>query len=132
MCRCDIVILDFYLEMLMLSFAKILCPSNFLVRLNFFLMILVPFHNVMLYMSQNTTCPVVYLVLQRDAIIEIFYERHFGQLIDVITSSCSGMGKCIATTPMENFEPSYTKPEVLLSICELLCFCVVHHPHRIK
>lgn len=25
-----------------------------------------------------------------------------------------------------------TKPEVLLNICELLCFCVVHHPYRIK
>ncbi|XP_057546298.1 uncharacterized protein LOC130825202 isoform X2 [Amaranthus tricolor] len=70
---------------------------------------------------------------QRDSIIEIFYERHFGQLIDVITSSCSGVGKWIATAPMENFvKPSYTKPEILLSICELLCFCVVHHPHRIK
>ena len=119
--------------MLVLNFAKILCPSNFLVRLNFFFMFLVSFHNVMLYMSQNTTCPVVYLVLQRDSIIEIFYERHFGQLIDVITSSCSGVGKWIATAPMENFvKPSYTKPEILLSICELLCFCVVHHPHRIK
>ncbi|CAO2832121.1 unnamed protein product [Amaranthus hypochondriacus] len=70
---------------------------------------------------------------QRDTIIEIFYERHLGQLIDVITSSCSGGGKCTAKTQAENFvKPNYTKPEILLSIIELLCFCVVHHPYRIK
>lgn len=70
---------------------------------------------------------------QRDTIIEIFYERHLGQLIDVITSSCSGPVKSLAKSVVENSgTQSYTKPEILLNICELLCFCVVHHPYRIK
>ncbi|XP_014499046.1 serine/threonine-protein phosphatase 4 regulatory subunit 3 [Vigna radiata var. radiata] len=66
---------------------------------------------------------------QRDTIIDIFYEKHLGQLIDVITASC----------PTENVHvnsqikcQSGTKPEILSNICELLCFCVQHHPYRIK
>ncbi|KAK6930252.1 Serine/threonine-protein phosphatase 4 regulatory subunit 3-like, central domain [Dillenia turbinata] len=74
---------------------------------------------------------------QRDPIIEIFYEKHLGQLINVITASC----------PMEDATPSTSKPavsgitvekqtcakpEILSNICELLCFCVLHHPYRIK
>ncbi|ESW10978.1 hypothetical protein PHAVU_009G255000 [Phaseolus vulgaris] len=66
---------------------------------------------------------------QRDTIIDIFYEKHLSQLIDVITASC----------PTENVHvnsqvkcQSGTKPEILSNICELLCFCVLHHPYRIK
>ncbi|XP_047167881.1 serine/threonine-protein phosphatase 4 regulatory subunit 3-like isoform X2 [Vigna umbellata] len=66
---------------------------------------------------------------QRDTIIDIFYEKHLSQLIDVITTSC----------PTENGHvnsqikcQSGTKPEILSNICELLCFCVQHHPYRIK
>ncbi|XP_017409810.1 uncharacterized protein LOC108322293 isoform X2 [Vigna angularis] len=66
---------------------------------------------------------------QRDTIIDIFYEKHLSQLIDVITTSC----------PTENVHvnsqikcQSGTKPEILSNICELLCFCVQHHPYRIK
>ncbi|QCE13337.1 Armadillo-type fold [Vigna unguiculata] len=66
---------------------------------------------------------------QRDTIIDIFYEKHLSQLIDVITASC----------PTENVHvnsqikcQSGTKPEILSNICELLCFCVQHHPYRIK
>ncbi|XP_011010043.1 PREDICTED: serine/threonine-protein phosphatase 4 regulatory subunit 3 isoform X2 [Populus euphratica] len=74
---------------------------------------------------------------QRDNIIEIFYEKHLGQLIDVITASCpnevvppsscksSGFGEGVDTR-------NGTKPEILSNICELLCFCVLHHPYRIK
>ncbi|KAJ6768538.1 hypothetical protein OIU74_022235 [Salix koriyanagi] len=42
---------------------------------------------------------------QRDNIIETFYDKHLSQLID---------------------------PVILSNICELLCFCVLHHPYRIK
>lgn len=74
-------------------------------------------------------------MLQRDVIIEIFYERHLDYLVDVIASSCSprkisrmfnsvGVGR--------NNEVCRIKPEILLNVCELLCFCVVHHPYRIK
>ncbi|KOM29159.1 hypothetical protein LR48_Vigan635s008400 [Vigna angularis] len=69
------------------------------------------------------------LGLLRDTIIDIFYEKHLSQLIDVITTSC----------PTENVHvnsqikcQSGTKPEILSNICELLCFCVQHHPYRIK
>ncbi|XP_026435279.1 serine/threonine-protein phosphatase 4 regulatory subunit 3-like [Papaver somniferum] len=75
---------------------------------------------------------------QRDtAIIEIFYEKHLDQLIDVIRSSCPPNG-----TPRSSVKsngccegkeiPGFTKPEILSNICELLCFCVLHHPYRMK
>ncbi|KAL8263404.1 hypothetical protein R6Q59_024753 [Mikania micrantha] len=62
---------------------------------------------------------------QRDAIVEIFYERHLDQLISVITSSCKN------SSGNDGFQAS-AKPEILLNICDLLCFCVLHHPYRIK
>lgn len=74
----------------------------------------------------------LFLLLQRDAIIEIFYEKHLGQLIDVIIASCpsddsksSGIGGRVE-------KQTVVKPEILSNICELLCFCVLHHPYRIK
>ncbi|XP_034214568.1 serine/threonine-protein phosphatase 4 regulatory subunit 3 isoform X3 [Prunus dulcis] len=63
---------------------------------------------------------------QRDAIIEIFYEKHLGQLIDVITVSCPLEGNA------QSIDQNVAKPEILSNICELLCFCVLHHPYRIK
>ncbi|KAJ0960769.1 hypothetical protein J5N97_001328, partial [Dioscorea zingiberensis] len=48
---------------------------------------------------------------QRDTIIDIFYEKHLDQRLNI---------------------RAVTKPEILLNICELLCFCVLHHPYRIK
>ncbi|XP_021822514.1 serine/threonine-protein phosphatase 4 regulatory subunit 3 [Prunus avium] len=63
---------------------------------------------------------------QRDAIIEIFYEKHLGQLIDVITASCPLEGNA------QSIDQNVAKPEILSNICELLCFCVLHHPYRIK
>lgn len=67
---------------------------------------------------------------QRDTIIEIFYEKHLGQLIDVITASCPPEG--IAQSTSSGGRVESTKPEILSNICELLCFCVLHHPYRIK
>jgi hypothetical protein len=60
-----------------------------------------------------------------------------GQLIKVITASCSpenvanASNKFIGPDQGEQ-NHSATKPEILLNICELLCFCVLHHPYRIK
>ncbi|XP_019180538.1 PREDICTED: serine/threonine-protein phosphatase 4 regulatory subunit 3 isoform X2 [Ipomoea nil] len=66
---------------------------------------------------------------QRDNIVEIFYEKHLGQLIDAITSSCPPN----TTSQSKGTEKqSSVKPEILLNICDLLCFCVMHHPYRIK
>ncbi|XP_071688497.1 uncharacterized protein [Rutidosis leptorrhynchoides] len=71
---------------------------------------------------------------QRDAIVEVFYERHLDQLISVIVASClPNDATCIGHTSKssDGFHTS-AKPEILLNICDLLCFCVLHHPYRIK
>ncbi|XP_027332982.1 serine/threonine-protein phosphatase 4 regulatory subunit 3-like isoform X2 [Abrus precatorius] len=74
---------------------------------------------------------------QRDTIIDIFFEKHLGQLIEVITESCpsensaDAIGKSIGPGLQVQCQ-SRTKPEILSNICELLCFCVLHHPYRIK
>ncbi|KAJ9181830.1 hypothetical protein P3X46_005881 [Hevea brasiliensis] len=74
---------------------------------------------------------------QRDNIIEIFYENHLGQLIDVITASCPVEGISQSSGKSSGFggrdeNQNSVKPEILSNICELLCFCVLHHPYRIK
>ncbi|XP_054807111.1 uncharacterized protein LOC129309531 isoform X1 [Prosopis cineraria] len=74
---------------------------------------------------------------QRDTIIDIFYEKHLGQLIEVITASCpSENDACARSNPVDPDQrvkcQMETKPEILSNICELLCFCVLHHPYRIK
>ncbi|XP_019054595.1 PREDICTED: serine/threonine-protein phosphatase 4 regulatory subunit 3-like isoform X2 [Nelumbo nucifera] len=70
---------------------------------------------------------------QRDSIIEIFYEKHLDHLIDLVTLSCPprGIGKSTGSGEM-TVNQTATKPEILSNICELLCFCVLHHPYRIK
>ncbi|KAI7736107.1 hypothetical protein M8C21_004236, partial [Ambrosia artemisiifolia] len=60
---------------------------------------------------------------QRDAIVDIFYERHLDELLNVITSSCSNRN-------IGN--KNSAKPEILLNIYDLLCFCVLQHPNKIK
>ncbi|KAJ4768090.1 Serine/threonine-protein phosphatase 4 regulatory subunit 3 [Rhynchospora pubera] len=75
---------------------------------------------------------------QKDAIIEIFYEKHLDQLVDVIAQSCPpknySKGALNSTSQGRSKEPNSVpaKSEILMNICELLCFCVVHHPYRIK
>ncbi|KAK3160792.1 hypothetical protein QOZ80_1BG0064540 [Eleusine coracana subsp. coracana] len=71
----------------------------------------------------------------RDVIIEIFYERHLDYLVDVIASSCSLRNISRTSNSVgigRNAKVQRIKPEILLNVCELLCFCVVHHPYRIK
>ncbi|KAE8714222.1 putative protein translocase [Hibiscus syriacus] len=70
---------------------------------------------------------------QRDTIVDIFYEKHLGQLIDVIILSCPDVaGQSTSNLTSSAESQNSTTPEILLNICELLCFCVVHHPYRIK
>lgn len=74
---------------------------------------------------------------QRDTIIDIFYEKHLDQLIEVITASCPSENVDHASSksvgPGRRIQcQNRTKPEILSNICELLCFCVLHHPYRIK
>ncbi|KAG8370504.1 hypothetical protein BUALT_Bualt14G0123700 [Buddleja alternifolia] len=82
-------------------------------------------------LDQNTSGP------QKDTVVEIFYEKHLGQIIDVITSSCPSNGDGqIDSKSVSSDEGSMSqtraKPETLLNICDLLCFCVLQHPYRIK
>ncbi|KAI3690946.1 hypothetical protein L2E82_49159 [Cichorium intybus] len=68
---------------------------------------------------------------QRDAIVDVFYERHLDQLLDVITSSCPPVHK--STDSNGSFQnQTSAKPEILLNIYDLLCFCVLQHPYKIK
>jgi len=72
----------------------------------------------------------------REVIIEIFYERHLDYLVDVIASSCPQRNISRSTSNSacagRNAGGYQIKPEILLNVCELLCFCVVHHPYKIK
>lgn len=79
----------------------------------------------------------IFHLLQRDAIIDIFYDKYLDQLIDVIITSCPP--KDVPRTNVKSViwsgrteVQAVTTPEILLNICELLCFCVVHHPTRIR
>lgn len=78
----------------------------------------------------------MFLVLQRETVVEIFYENHLGQLIDVITVSCPSEGLYPLSNKIGHSgvlkNQSIVKPEILSNICELLCFCVLHHPYKIK
>ncbi|KAL8026068.1 hypothetical protein ABFX02_14G005100 [Erythranthe guttata] len=74
---------------------------------------------------------------QREILVEIFYRKHFGELIDAIVSSCppNGDGQIGLKSLSSNagfMNQIRVKPEILLNISDLLCFCVMHHPHRIK
>ncbi|XP_026665626.2 serine/threonine-protein phosphatase 4 regulatory subunit 3B-like isoform X2 [Phoenix dactylifera] len=74
---------------------------------------------------------------QRDTIIEIFYEKHLNQLIDVIASSCPPKGCSRTMIKSSGFGSrvethAAIKPEILSNICELLCFCVIHDLYRIN
>ncbi|XP_015167825.1 serine/threonine-protein phosphatase 4 regulatory subunit 3 isoform X2 [Solanum tuberosum] len=75
--------------------------------------------------------------LQRDTIVEIFYEKHLTGLVQTITLSCPPNRDSLSVSESENTDggnvkQSCVKPEILLNICDLLCFCAVHHPYRIK
>jgi protein phosphatase 4 regulatory subunit 3 len=80
----------------------------------------------------------ILLLLQKEDAIQIFYEKHFHKLIDVIALSCRPKGVTqsmsgsvgVATMGIEQEHPA--KPEILLNICEILCFCVRQHRYRIK
>lgn len=74
---------------------------------------------------------------QRDSIVELFYDKHMDQLVDVITLSCPAKESTETSTKVtnndyENGRPSSISPDILSNITELLCFCVLHHSYRIK
>ena len=61
--------------------------------------------------------------------MDIFYEKHLPELVDVITSSCPDKS---ANTSEGAAGRIITKPEVLLNICELLCFCIMQDLSRTR
>ncbi|CAL9219893.1 unnamed protein product [Arabidopsis halleri] len=66
---------------------------------------------------------------QRANIMDIFYEKHLPELVDVITASCPEKS---GNTSEGAARRIFTKPEVLLNICELLCFCIMQDASRTK
>ncbi|KAK4425939.1 Serine/threonine-protein phosphatase 4 regulatory subunit [Sesamum alatum] len=73
---------------------------------------------------------------QRENIVEIFYDKHLDQLIDVITSCAPNNGSQMDSNSVSSDRGSWSqnnvKPEILLNVCDLLSFCVLQHPYRIK
>ncbi|KAL8047559.1 hypothetical protein ABFX02_07G007500 [Erythranthe guttata] len=74
---------------------------------------------------------------QKENIVDIFYEKHFGQLIDAITLSCppnsDGQNdEKSGSSDGGSRNQSSVKSEILANICDLLCFCVLQHPYRIE
>ncbi|CAL4902836.1 unnamed protein product [Urochloa decumbens] len=71
-----------------------------------------------------------------EVVIRVFFDKHLHKLVDVIASSCPP--KCIAGSTSGSvgvdtmIQQHSAKTEILLNICELLCFCVRHHYHRMK
>ncbi|CAN7010092.1 unnamed protein product [Brassica rapa subsp. trilocularis] len=66
---------------------------------------------------------------QRSTILDIFYEKHLPEIVDVITASCPETSGNTSEGPARRIR---TKPEVLLNICELLCFCIMQDSSRTK
>eukprot|EP01018_Ginkgo_biloba_P008670 Gb_07616 [translate_table: standard] len=74
---------------------------------------------------------------QRDSIIELFYDKYMDQLVDVITRSCPAkenteMSRKSTSNDDGTGSLGPVGPDILSNICELLCFCVLQHPYRIK
>uniref|UniRef100_A0A1J3GYB5 Serine/threonine-protein phosphatase 4 regulatory subunit 3 n=1 Tax=Noccaea caerulescens TaxID=107243 RepID=A0A1J3GYB5_NOCCA len=67
--------------------------------------------------------------VQRANIMDIFYEKHLPELVDVITASCPDKSGNTSEVPARRIG---TKPEVLLNICELFCFCIMQDSSRTK
>ncbi|XP_019056793.1 PREDICTED: serine/threonine-protein phosphatase 4 regulatory subunit 3A-like isoform X3 [Tarenaya hassleriana] len=70
---------------------------------------------------------------QRASIMDIFYEKHLPELVDVITASCPERPDNKSEGVARKVGSHHgAKPEVLSSICDLLCFCVMQDSSRTK
>ncbi|CAL4895596.1 unnamed protein product [Urochloa decumbens] len=71
-----------------------------------------------------------------EVVIRVFFDKHLHKLVDVIASSCPPKGIAGSTSGSVGVDTMVAqhsaKTEILLNICELLCFCVRHHYHRMK
>lgn len=75
---------------------------------------------------------------QTDKFLDVFYEKYIDQLVEVLTAGCPPKGASTEQSkqPAPFLGGTVLKgeitPEFLMSICELMCFCVLHHRFRIK
>ncbi|KAJ1261805.1 hypothetical protein BS78_09G058800 [Paspalum vaginatum] len=71
-----------------------------------------------------------------DVVIQVFFDKHLPKLIDVIASCCTPKdiaGPTSSSVGVDKMAEKHSvEPETLLNICEILSFCVIHHPYRIK
>jgi hypothetical protein len=78
----------------------------------------------------------LFILLQQDVVLQVFFDKHIQKLIDVIASSCAPKGIARSTSGSAGVrtmvEQHSAKPETLLKICELLSFCALHHTNRMK
>lgn len=133
------MIADFYFLIFLLKSwknlsVKLSCKKWFFFSCSSFFVFFFAIASIVLRLFCHGICYCFHL--QRDTIIEIFYEKHLGQLIDIITASCPTEGfqstKKIEGAGVILGDTNSVKPEILSNICELLCFCVLQHPYRIK
>ncbi|KAL3683370.1 hypothetical protein R1sor_001392 [Riccia sorocarpa] len=85
---------------------------------------------------------------QTDKFLDVFYDKYMDQLIEVLTAGCpaksvgdtnkqssaspSPSAADISAAVVPPSQKNSVTPEILMSICELMCFCVQHHRFRIK
>jgi len=78
----------------------------------------------------------LFLLLQQDVVLQVFFDKHIQKLIDVIASSCAPKGIARSTSGSAGVctmvEQHSAMPETLLKICELLSFCALHLTNRMK
>ncbi|EFJ11724.1 hypothetical protein SELMODRAFT_125510, partial [Selaginella moellendorffii] len=69
---------------------------------------------------------------EKIAYLEMFYEKYIDQLVEVLTSSCPTKVVTEHSKRVPTVEKTPASGEVLGNICELMCFCVLHHGYRMK
>ncbi|EFJ22511.1 hypothetical protein SELMODRAFT_416323 [Selaginella moellendorffii] len=69
---------------------------------------------------------------EKIAYLEMFYEKYIDQLVEVLTSSCPTKVVTEHSKRVPTVEKTQASGEVLGNICELMCFCVLHHGYRMK
>lgn len=87
--------------------------------------------DLLLAIKHNSS--IIFLFLQRANIMNIFFEKHLPELVNFISASCpGGPGNTSEGASRGVGSDCVAKPEVLLNICELLCFCLQQDSFRTK
>uniref|UniRef100_A0A7I4D3Y0 Serine/threonine-protein phosphatase 4 regulatory subunit 3-like central domain-containing protein n=1 Tax=Physcomitrium patens TaxID=3218 RepID=A0A7I4D3Y0_PHYPA len=73
--------------------------------------------------------------VEKSPFLEVFYEKYMDQIVEVLISGCPPEVGVVESSKHVNRQYQIKRPvspEILGSICDLLCFCVQHHRFRIK